>query len=124
MLTFPCEQIVEVLFRAGKLSIHALGLKVRPVDSRESHEHPLEPFQSSPRDAGRHARGGGVRRGRRQRHPALAACGQVGGDFTHKDGVSRVAFTAVKNCTNNDIRVYGRLYDTKNDSRSVRLDIK
>ncbi|MFF5265174.1 hypothetical protein ACFY4C_40355 [Actinomadura viridis] len=56
--------------------------------------------------------------------PALAACGQVGGSFTHKDKVSRVEFTAVKNCSNNDVRVYGRLYDTLNDSRSVRLDIK
>ncbi|SDJ44204.1 hypothetical protein [Nonomuraea jiangxiensis] len=55
---------------------------------------------------------------------AAAACGTVSGDFTHKDSVSRVTFTAVKNCTNNDIRVTGRLYDTLNDDRSVRLDIK
>lgn len=56
--------------------------------------------------------------------PASAACGTMGGGFTHNAGVASVSFTASKNCTNNDVRVYGTLRDTLCDNRSVRLEIR
>jgi len=57
--------------------------------------------------------------------PASAAiCSTIGGSFTHRDNVSRVTYTATKDCSNHTVRVWGTLYDTACDSRSVRLEVR
>jgi hypothetical protein len=56
--------------------------------------------------------------------PASAAvCDTISAGYTHPDGVARVTFTATKDCSNHTTRVYGTLYDTSCDSRSVYLDV-
>ncbi|HEV7760130.1 MAG TPA: hypothetical protein VGO78_14110, partial [Acidimicrobiales bacterium] len=57
--------------------------------------------------------------------PASAAiCSTISGSFTHRDNVSRVSFTATKDCSNHTVHVWGTLYDTACDSRSVHLEVK
>lgn len=56
--------------------------------------------------------------------PASAAvCDTISAGYTHPDGVARVTFTATKDCSNHTTRVYGTLYDTSCDNRSVHLEV-